>query len=196
MFQRWVIAVLAVVSLAASPISQAQPDDDAATPSMPVFIPHPSDWSPDYSVFPYNLWRTRVTPEQITAMRDSCQWFNAQYDELMNQAFGFQHFLGDRHDEWSAPGVREAGNLVAANLAQAAAFLEPRADILFIVNYPDQSEYSPLFHGDSIYRLWFQLTRIDDKITRRLPSGQINANTATANVYGRAIRDSGVCAGA
>lgn len=196
MFQRWAIAVLALVSLAASPISQAQPDEDAAGPSMPVFTPHPSNWSPNYTVFPYNLWQNRVTQEQITAQRDSCQWFNAQYDDVMNQAFGFQDFLGDRHDDWSAPGVTEAGNIVAANLHQSAAFLEPRAHTLFIVNYPDQSEYSPLFHGDSIYRLWFQLTQIDDKITRRLPSGQINANTATANVYGRAIRDSGVCAGA
>ena len=193
---RWVVAALAAVSVATSPISGAQPDDDAAAPSMPVFTPHPSDWSPDYSVFPYNLWQNRVTAEQVTAQRDSCQWFNAQYDTLMNQVFGFQHFLGDRHDDWSTPGVREAGNLVAANIAQSAAFLESRAHTLFIVNYPDQSEYSPLFHGDSIYRLWFQLTQIDDKITRRLPSGQINANTATANVYGRAIRDSGVCAGA
>jgi hypothetical protein len=31
---------------------------------------------------------------------------------------------------------------------------------------------------------------------RQLPSGQINANIATANVYGTTIRDSQVCAGA
>ncbi|MDZ4268890.1 MAG: hypothetical protein U1D00_24935 [Mycobacterium sp.] len=193
---RWVITLLAVLCLASSPVSRAQPDRDPVSPSMPVFTPHPSDWSPDYTVFPYNLWQSRVTPEQITAMRDSCQWFNAQYDELMNQAFGFQRFLGDRHDDWSAPGVREAADIVVANLNRSAAFLDPRADTLFIVNYPDQSEYSPVFHGDSIHRLWYQLTRISDKITRRVPSGQINANTATANVYGTAIRDSAVCAGA
>lgn len=114
----------------------------------------------------------------------------------MTQVYGFQDFLGDKGDDWSTPGVTEAGDVVAANLDQSAAFLDPRAHTLFIVNYPDQSEYSPLFHGDSIYRLWYQFTQISDKIKRRLPSGQINANIATANVYGRAIRDSGVCAGA
>lgn len=169
---------------------------EPAKPSLPVFTPYPSGWQPNYTVFPYNLWQSRVTPEQITAERESCQWFNAQYGELMNQVYGFQNFLADRRDVWTAPGVTEAGNLVAANLDQSAAFLDPRAHTLFIINYPDQSEYSPLFHGDSFYRLWYQFTQISDKITQRLPAGQINANVATANVYGTVIRDSGVCNGA
>lgn len=169
--------------------------DDAA-PSLPVFVPHPSDWAPDYDVFPYNLWQSRVTPEQIVAERDACQWFNAQYDVLRDGVVGFQNYLADRHDDWSAPGVASLSGVVTANLDQSAAFLEPRARTLFIVNYPDRSEYSPLYNGDSIHYLWFQLTQISDKIRRRAPSGQINANVATMNVYGTTIRDSGVCAGA
>ncbi|BBX18787.1 hypothetical protein [Mycolicibacterium duvalii] len=193
---RWPAAVLAVLCMAGAAPAGAQPDEGAAAPTMPAFVPHPSDWTPDYTVWPYNLWQNRVTPEQVTAQRESCQWFNAQYDELMTQAFGFQRFLGDRRDDWTDPAVRATADVVVANLNQSAAFLQPRADTLFIVNYPDQSEYSPLFHGDSIYRLWYQLTQISDKISREVPAGQINANTATANVYGTVIRDSGVCAGA
>ena len=187
----WVAALLAGLVVVA-PVSHAEP----AAPTLPVFTPHPSDWQPDYTLFPYNLWQIRVTPEQITAQRESCQWINAQYGELMGQVYGFQRFLGDQRDEWSRPGVTEAGDVVAANLDQSAAFLDPRAHTLFIINYPDQSEYSPLFHGDSIYRLWYQFTQISDKIKQRMPSGQINANIATANVYGTVIRDSGVCVGA
>ncbi|UUO01465.1 hypothetical protein M4D79_23880 [Mycolicibacterium novocastrense] len=187
-----VLAALLTGLLLFAPVSRAEP----AAPTLPVFTPHPSDWQPDYTVFPYNLWQIRVTPEQITAMRDSCQWFNAQYEQLMGQVYGFQRFLADQGDDWSRPGVSEAGDIVAANLDQSAAFLDPRAHTLFIVNYPDQSEYSPVFHGDSIYRLWYQFTQISDKIKKRMPSGQINANIATANVYGGVIRDSGVCAGA
>ncbi|WP_283617098.1 hypothetical protein [Mycolicibacterium poriferae] len=187
---------VAVVALVAAPAATAQPDTGAGTPTLPVFEPYPSDWTPDYTPFPYNLWQVRVTPEQLAAERDACQWFNAQYDPLMNGVFGFQDFLGDRDDDWTAPGVQTAAATVAANLDRSAAFLDPRAHTLFITNYPDQSQYSPLFHGDSIYRLWFQFTQISDKIARRLPSGQINANVATANVYGTAIRDSGVCDGA
>lgn len=187
-----VLVAMVVALLVTAPAASAE----NAAPTLPVFTPHPSDWQPDYTVFPYNLWQIRVTPEQVVAMRDACQWFNAQYDQLRDQIYGFQYFLDDNRDNWSAPGVTQAGDTVAANLDQVAAFLDPRVHTLFIVNYPDQSEYSPVFHGDSMYRLWFQSTQISDKIRQRLPSGQINANIATANVYGSVIRDSGVCAGA
>ena len=95
-------------------------------------------------------------------MRDSCQWFNAQYDPLMSQVFGFQRFLDAHHDDWQAPGIQPAAATIEANLDQSSAFLDPRAHTLFIVNYPDQSEYSPVYNGDSIYHLWYQLTQISD----------------------------------
>lgn len=189
----WLVPALAAALLVLAPAARA---DDEVAPTLPVFTPYESGWQPDYTVFPYNLWQIRVTPEQVVAMRDSCQWFNTQYDQLRTQIYGFQYFLADHGDDWSAPGVARAGDTVAANLDQTAAFLQPRVHTLFIVNYPDQSEYSPVFHGDSMYRLWYQYTQISDKISKRLPSGQINANIATANVYGSVIRDSGVCAGA
>ncbi|WP_236984622.1 MULTISPECIES: hypothetical protein [Mycobacterium] len=164
--------------------------------ALPVFVPHPSDWQPNYTVFPYNLWQSRVTPEQVTAEQESCQWFNAQYGQLMDQVVGFQHFLGDQHDVWSAPGVQSAGDVVIANLDQSAAFLDPRAHTLYIVNYPDQSQYSPLYNGDSFYHLWYQLTQISDKMKQQMVSGVINAPIARGSVYGNTIRDSGVCDGA
>lgn len=164
--------------------------------ALPVFVPHPSDWQPNYSVFPYDIWQNRVVPEQIVAERESCQWFNAQYDQLMGQVFGFQHFLGDQHDVWSAPGVQAAADVVTANLDRSAAFLDPRVHTLYIVNYPDLSHYSPLYNGDSFYQLWFQLTEISRMTKQRMVSGVINAPIATGNVYGNTIRDSGVCVGA
>jgi hypothetical protein len=121
---------------------------------------------------------------------------DAQYDTLMTQTSGFQKFLDDRHDVWTAPGVQSAANTIEANLDQSAAYLAPRAHTLFVTNYPDQSEYSPVYNGDSMFHLWYQLAQISDKMKRQLPSGQINANIATANVYGNTIRDSQVCAGA
>lgn len=189
---RHVAALLGAISMILAPIAHA----DNPTPSLPVFAPHASDWQPNSSVYPYNLWQSRVTPEQVTAMRDSCQWFNAQYDTLMSQVFGFQKFLGDRHDVWTAPGVQSAADTIIANLDQSAAFLDPRAHTLFVVNYPDQSEYSPVYNGDSMFHLWYQLTQISDNMKQQLPSGQLNAHVATANVYGATIRDSQVCAGA
>ena len=161
--------------------------------SLPPFQPHPSDWQPNYSVWPTSLWQNRVTPEMVDAQRDSCQWFNAQYDTLRTQVFGFQNYLADRTDDWSAGGVPGLASVVKSNLDQSAAFLDPRVHTLYITNYPDQSQYSPLYNGDSFYHLWYQFTQISDKMKRKLPAGQINANIATANVYGTTIRDSGVC---
>ncbi len=189
-------SALAGALIGATVILSGTAHADAAAPSLPVFVPYPSGWAPNYTVFPYNLWQSRVTPEQVIAQRDACQWFNAQYDTLSSQALGFQNFLRDQYDVWSAPGVQAAAGVVRANLDQSTAFLDPRVHTLYIVNYPDQSEYSPLYNGDSFYHLWFQLTQISDKIARQVPAGQINANTATMNVYGRVIRDSGVCNGA
>jgi hypothetical protein len=190
--RRLITALIAAVLLtAASGRAAAEPEAIPAT--LPQFVPHPSNWTPDYTVFPYNLWQTRVTAEQIDAEREACQWLNAQYGPLMSQVVALQRYLGDQHDNWATPAVQPAADIVAANLDQSGAFLDPRAHTLFITNYPDQSQYSPLFQGDSIYRLWFQLTQIRDKMRHQLPSGVINANIATATVYGNVITASGVC---
>jgi hypothetical protein len=63
-------ALLTTVAITATPLAQA----DNPAPSLPVFTPHISDWQPNTTVYPYNLWQIRVTPEQVAAMRDSCQW--------------------------------------------------------------------------------------------------------------------------
>jgi len=186
--------VCAVLGVAVALAGTAHAEE--AAPTLPAFVPYPSDWEPNYTVFPYNLWQNRVTPAQVVAERDACQWFNAQYDTLREQVFGFQSFLGEQGDVWTAPGVRTAADTVRANLDQSTAFLDPRVQTLYIVNYPDRSQYSPLYNGDSFYHLWYQLTQVSDKIAKQVPSGQINANTATMNVYGTVIRDSGVCNGA
>ena len=191
--RRWVAAAVAALVSAGILAVPAQADDVA---SLPPFEPHPSEWMPRTNVWPNNMWANRVTPEMNLAMRESCQWFNAQYDPLMGGVYGFEDFLSAQKDVWTAPGVQNGGNVVVANLDQSAAFLEPRANTLFIINYPDLSQYSPLEHGDSFYRLWYQFTQISDKYKRKLPAGQVYANIATANVYGTVIRDSGVCNGA
>jgi hypothetical protein len=187
-------AVAFTVSVLALAVAPAHADDGSG--ALPVFVPYPSDWAPNYTVYPYNLWQSRVTPEQVLAERDACQWFNAQYDTLRAQVEGFQRYLYDRYDDWSAGGVQGLAGVVRANVDQSAAFLDPRVHTLFVVNYPDQSEYSPLYNGDSFYHLWYQFTQISDKMAGQRPSGQINANVATMNVYGRVIRESGVCDGA
>lgn len=178
-----IAAACAVIGLA-GPVAGVAQADDATGPG----------WAPNYTVFPYNLWQNRVTPEMVTAEGEACHWFNTQYDALSGQVWGFKDALRESYDVWDQ--FQGGGDALKANLDQAAAFLDPRVHILYITNYPDRSQYSPLFHGDSFYHLWYQLTQISDKIARRMPSGVINANAATMKVYGDAIRNSGVCNGA
>jgi hypothetical protein len=177
-----IATVCAIVALGAPGVANA--DDIAPGPG----------WSPDYTTFPYNMWQSRVTPEMVTAEGEACHWFNTQYDGLAGQIFGFQGALRDTYDVWA--NVQGAGDALRANVDQAAAFLDPRVHLLYITNYPDQSQYSPLYNGDSFYHLWFQFTQISDKLARQMPSGVLNANTAAMRVYGDTIRRSGVCDGA
>ncbi|OBK35293.1 hypothetical protein A5658_07610 [Mycobacterium sp. 1245111.1] len=187
------IAVLLYLTATAIPAG-ARADYQVPQP-LPVFEPHPSEWQPNYSAFPYNVWQSHVTVEQVNAERESCQWFDAQYDQLMGQVLAFQHALGDHHDVWSAPGIQPSGDTVVANVDRSAAFLDTRVHTLYVVNY-DKNQYSPLYQGDSLYHLWYQLTQISAKMRQRDVSGVINANIAIANVYGNTIRDSTVCNGA
>ena len=125
----------------------------------------------------------------------ACQWFNAQYDTLSAQAFGFQNALHDSYRRVGV-GVQGAGDALRANLDQSAAFLDPRVHTLYITNYPDQSQYSPLYNGDSFYHLWYQLTQISDKIARQMPSGRDQRQHRHDEGLRDAIRNSGVCNGA
>ena len=109
-------------------------------------------------------WRTASFPYNLagagdagcpTAQRDSCQWFNAQCDTLISQAELPRRIL-DAARVWSAPGVQAAADVLAANLDQSAAFLDPACARWHITNYPDQARYSPLYNGDSIFHLWYQ----------------------------------------
>lgn len=56
---RVVVASIAAL-LVAAPMARA----DEVAPTLPVFTLHPSAWQPDYTVFPYNLWQIRVTPNR------------------------------------------------------------------------------------------------------------------------------------
>src|ERR1700738_621471 len=63
---------------------------DPPPPPLPAVTPTASDWMPKFP-FPYDATRKDVTDADITAEREMCQWFNAQYAELRRQMneFGF-----------------------------------------------------------------------------------------------------------
>jgi len=172
----------------------AYADPGQPPPPLPVFTPAPSDWSPNFDIWPYNTFTSRVTPEMIGAMSDSCQWFTSQFDPLMGQINDFNRYLGDRHDDYATGGVQRNADAVVANIDRSTVFLGPRVKPLIITNQPDNfGPYSPIYGGDSMTHLTFQLSRISDSIKRNDPSGVTHANIVSATGWANALRDSGAC---
>lgn len=171
---------------------RAVADADAPPPPLPVFTPGPSNWKPNFEIWPYSTFTNQVTPEMISGMSDSCQWFLAQFDPLMGQINDFNTGLRNHHDSY--PAVQAWADAVVANIDQSTAFLAPRLQPLTIRNTPDNyGPYSPIYGGEYITKMMFQLTRVSENIKQQSPSGVTNANIVHAAGWGNALRDSGAC---
>jgi hypothetical protein len=167
---------------------------ESGPPALPVFTPGPTDWSPNFDIWPYSTFTYQVTPQMISGMSDSCQWFNAQFDPLMGQINDFNNTLANNHDDYSVGGVQGQANAVVANIDQSTAFLAPRVQPLTITNTPNNfGPYSPLYGGEAITSVTFQLTRISEGMKRRDPAGVTHANIVAATQWGNTLRGSGAC---
>ncbi|MCV7087540.1 hypothetical protein [Mycolicibacter hiberniae] len=167
----------------------AEPD---TAPALPEFAPAPSDWSPRMDIWPYTTFTYQVTPEMISGMSDSCQWFNAQFDPLMGQVAAFNRSLADRHDVYD--GLQSQADAVVANLDRSTGFLGPRVQPLTIRNTPDNyGAYSPIYGGEQITGVLFQLSRIADSIRKKQLAGFTRPHIDSAFGWGDALRSSGAC---
>ncbi|ORV50999.1 hypothetical protein AWC02_03445 [Mycolicibacter engbaekii] len=172
----------------------AAADPDTA-PALPEFTPAPSDWSPRMDIWPYTTFTYQVTPEMISGMSDSCQWFNAQFDPLMGQVTAFNRNLADHRDTYSQ--VQAQADAVVANLDRSTGFLGPRLQPLTIRNTPDNyGPYSPVYGGEHLTKVLFQLSQIADSIRKKQPAGFTRAYIDSAFGWGDAVRNSGACIGA
>ncbi|MCV7316451.1 hypothetical protein H7J77_12985 [Mycolicibacillus parakoreensis] len=170
-------------------------DSDQPPPPLPVFTPGPTDWKPNFDIWPYSTFVDKVTPEMISGMSDSCQWFNAQFDPLMGQVHDFHGNLDGKASDYTAAGVQAQADAVVANLDQSTAFLAPRLQPLTIRNDLDNyGPYSPLYGGEYLTKAMFQLTQISDKIKHKDPAGVVHANIVHATGWGDALKGSGACA--
>ncbi|MEB3071195.1 hypothetical protein [[Mycobacterium] vasticus] len=166
-------------------------------PSLPAsaepgFTPTPSDWSPHMDFWPYNTFTYQVTPEMISGMSDSCQWFAARFDPLMGQINDFNHTLGARHDVYAQ--VQPQADAVVADIDRATGFLAPRLQPLTIRNNPDNyGPYSPVYGGEHLTGVLFQLSQTADSIRRKEPAGFARPHIDSAAGWGSALRNSGAC---
>lgn len=193
MRKNWTGFAMAVVAVLAHGLAlPARAGADDQPPPLPVFAPGPTNWHPNFEIWPYSTFTDKVTPEMVSGMSDSCQWFLAQFDPLMGQIYALNDNLRNQHDRY--PAVQAQADAVAANIDQSTAFLAPRLQPLTIRNTLDNyGPYSPIYGGEYITKAMFQLTRISANIKQKSPSGVANANIVHATGWGNALKGSGAC---
>ncbi len=84
----YAVAVIAAGAARADPVSDYDPVAHYDQPQrLPVIAPSPSTWEPQFP-FPFDQSRRYVTPADIDAEREMCQWYDAQFDPIKHQIEG------------------------------------------------------------------------------------------------------------
>jgi hypothetical protein len=196
--------LLSAIAILTGPPSGADPDVSPALPDppsdselmrpLPVITPTPSAWAPKFP-FPYDQTRNDVTGADITAMREMCQWYNAQYATLSAQIDRLQFnrisLSGDY--DYSQGNVQQQVDIVTGNVSQAVDFLGPRAQSLTQSQSPYGDSYFPIYKGEAFYKLWEQLSNVNNGILAHQPDWFTGPSVQKAKRWGQDIHRAHVC---
>jgi len=199
------VFVLAVLAVLLGPTSSAYPPDPPSPPlppsdsalirPFPVVTPTPSNWTPKFP-FPYDQTRDRVTDADITAMGEMCQWYNAQYATLRDQIdrIQFNRIGADGKDfDFSRDGIQQQVDIVTSNLDNSLAFLGPRVQALTRARNTFGDIYFPIYQGETFFKLWEQLSNVNNGIKAHQPSWFTGPSVQKAKRWGSDIHRSHVC---
>ena len=189
------VASIAIVSSAMLVLigpASAGPTVDELAPSLPVIVPTPSDFAPQFP-FPFDQTRRSVTGADINAEREMCQWFNAQYETLMTQIDGFNNNLIRDNGDYNAGANQQLADAVTANIDQSEDFLAPRAQALTQSQDFAGDNYFPLYQGESFYLLWQHLSNVSAGIKGHQPAWFVGPSVQRAMRWGTEIKRSHVC---
>ncbi|OBH52695.1 hypothetical protein A5685_14745 [Mycobacterium colombiense] len=195
---------MSALAVASGPTAVAEPaaDGDLLRP-LPVIVPTPTNWVPKFPP-PYDRTRARVTDADITAEREMCQWFNAQFELLSEQIDRLQF----NRLQQNGPGVRigsatdwdytfgplqQQADVVTANIDQSEDFLAPRAQALTQEHDYVGDTYFPLFEGESFYLLWQHLSNVSAGIKAHQADWFTGPSVQRVKYWGSKINRSHVC---
>lgn len=186
------MGLAAVAALQMAAVAQAAPTVDEIAPPLPVVVPAPSSWQPKFP-FPFDQIRGSVTDADITAEREMCQWYNAQYEDLIGQIDRFDNNLIASNGDYGVDNNTQLADAVTANIDQSVAFLTPRAQALTQVtdHFGDQT-YS-IYEGESFYLLWQHLSNVSAGIHGRQPAWFYGPSMQRVERWGSRIHRSHVC---
>jgi hypothetical protein len=192
--RRLTVAACAGVWMAASAVLAAPAGavPVAPPPPLPEVNPTPSNWQPKFP-FPFDATRKNVTDADITAEREMCQWFTAQYKSLFKQIDQMGFDLLAANNDWSVPGLQEEADAVTANIDQSEAFLAPRTTALTQSQDALGDNYFPIYQGESFYRLWQYLSNVSVGIKARNTAWIYGPVVQREKHWGSRIERSHVC---
>lgn len=206
--------LLSAASIVTAPPSGAVPGSSPGPPdpptdsdlirALPVITPAPSTWAPKFP-FPYDQTRNDVTDTDITAMREMCQWYNAQYATLSAQIDRLQYNRIDRTPasdpfgpngkdyDYTRGNVQQQVDIVSGNLGESLDFLTPRVQSLTQARSPYGDSYFPIYKGEAFYKLWEQLSNVNNGILAHQPDWFTGPSVQKAKRWGNDIHRSRVC---
>lgn len=192
-----VLLVVLSVALAANVTfslasAAAQPTVEEIAPPLPMFVPGPSDWQPKFP-YPFDQTRDQVTDVDITAQREMCQWYNAQYDTLLAQIDNVNVVIIRNNGDYNVANTSALADAVAANIDRSVEYLAPRAQALTVVPNFAGDLYFPLYQGESFFRIWQQLSNVGAGIRGRQPVWFYGPSLQHAMRWGSKINRSHVC---
>jgi hypothetical protein len=185
-----VLMFVATLSIVLSGRANAEPVD--VPPPLPQFTPTSSNWAPKFPP-PYDATQKNVAEADVTAEREMCQWFNAQYVELRRQMDQLGFDLLHANNDWTVPGIQLEADAVASNIEQTVAFLAPRAEALTQSQDYAADNYFPIYQGESFYRLWQHLSNTGIGIRARNTAWIYGPSQQRTKHWGSRIERSHVC---
>ena len=171
------------------------PSDSDLIRALPIFAPTPWQWAPTFP-FPYDQTRNAVTDADIGAMRDMCQWYNAQYATLRSQIdrLQFNRIGTDGKDfDYTRSDLQQQVDIVSGNVTQAVDFLAPRAQALTQAQNTFGDNYFPVYEGEAFFKLWEQLSNVNNGILAHQPDWFTGPSVQKAKRWGSDIHRSHVC---
>lgn len=181
-----------------------QPTDSALIRPLPVVTPVPSGWKPKFP-FPYDQTRNSVTPADITAMSEMCQWYNADYatlrfqiDRLQNNRIDTTHATdpfgpSGKDYDYRRGNIQQQVDIVSGNIGQAVDFLGPRAQSLTQAQNWSNDHYFPIYEGEAFFKLWEQLSNVNNGILAHQADWFTGPSVQKAKRWGSDIHRSHVC---
>ena len=174
------------------------PSDSSLIRSLPVVVPTASSWAPRFP-YPYDQIKNMVGPNDITAMGEMCQWYNAQYATLRFQIDRLQtnridDVTGKDYD-YTRDNIQQQVDIVSGNIAQAVDFLGPRVQSLSQPQNPFGDHYFAVYEGEAFFKLWEQLSNVNNGILSHQPDWFTGPSVQKAKRWGSDIHRSHVCEG-